>query len=152
MAVDYTTYLNPKYNADKAAAWNDRFAGVGGMQNPYGRTLSMPSDTITNMIRSLGGYQTAALTASQQKLYEGFKDPNKLNGPGGAHCFQSIDYNPDTRLARYQFANGLRNYYKMIGPYKAAEWSRADSLGNWYNHNIRMRMNNTPLGRLFYKR
>lgn len=113
MAVDYTTYFNPK------------------------------------MIRSLGGYQTAALSAAQQKLYEGFKDPNKLNG---AHCFKSIDYNPDTRLARYQFANGLRNYYKMIGPYKAAEWSRAPSLGSWYNLNVRMRMNNTPLGRLFYKR
>ena len=149
MAVDYTTYLNPKYNTDKAAAWNDRFAGVGGMQNPYGRTLSMPSNTITNMIRTLGGYQTAALDAAEQARYAGFKDPNKI-GPG--HCFQAVEYNPDTRLARYQFANGLRNYYKMIGPNKAAEWSRAPSLGNWYNLNVRMRMNSTPLGRLFYKR
>lgn len=105
--------------------------------------------TYANMFRTVGGYPMKALSAAQQARYAGFKAPNKI---GFGHCFRMVDYNPDTGLARYQFANGLRSYYRMLGPFHAQCWANAPSLGRWYNGNIRMRMGNTLLGRLFHKR
>lgn len=126
MAVDYTQYLMPN-----------------------GTTRQMPTNTITDIIRGIGGYQTMALTAAEKLRYAGFNQPGKT-GPG--HCFNTVEYNPDTRLARYQFQNGLRNYYKMMGPIQAQKWANAPSLGQHYNAFIKFKLNNSPLGRLFYGR
>ena len=143
MAVDYTQYLNPRA---KAASWNDRYAG---MQNPYGRTLSLPTSTVTDMIRTLGGYQSENnMTEVEKQRYAGFSDPSKV---GPTHCFNRVEYNPNTHLARYVFNTG-RQYYKQLGPIQAQRWATSPSLGTYYNAFIRMKLNNTPLGRLFYSR
>ena len=134
--ADYTTFLNANYDPVKSARWS-------GMpyENPYTRTRTLPTKTITDMVRTLGGYQNPALTALQQQRYAGFRKPST--------CFSRVFYNPDTRLAQYTF-NGGNTYYKLLSPVQAQRWANSPSLGKYYNAFVRMRLNNSPLGKLFF--